>query len=112
MAETGRLSCDQCRRVYEARGGEPPCEKCYPGIHPWNETAFNVCWRWVKGQWRASPSGVQDIDLCAIDIALRYCRIDEEDKPRIAGQLLKIGEVVIAEIRRKEEAQANNKGRG
>ncbi|MDL2315653.1 DUF1799 domain-containing protein [Desulfovibrio sp. OttesenSCG-928-A18] len=94
--------------MYENYGDEPPCATCYPGIHPWNETAFNVCWKWVKGQWRSAPSGVLAVDLCAIDIALRYCGIDEADKPRVAGQLLKIGEVVLAEFRRREEAQAKN----
>jgi hypothetical protein len=69
-------------------------------VHEHNRKAFEL-WQMVNGQWRFSFNGPAAMDLCAVESCLRINRIDRGNSVFLANQLLTIGEVILAEWRRK-----------
>ena len=82
----------------------PPCGTCYPGIHPLNQTAIRL-WGMVKGQWIPSFGGEHGINLVAVDVAMRLHGVHEDDQLHVAQQLLQMGDVIVAEVRRAQESK-------
>ena len=81
---------------------------CYPGVHSLNATAVAL-WGTVRGQWRFSFSGAQGLDLAAVEAALRLHNVPEEDRLQVAGQLLRMGEVIVVETQRSQAGKSSQK---
>jgi hypothetical protein len=86
--------------VYTFSKKQPPCATCFPGVHERNITAFTL-WGSLAGQWRFSYGGTESLDIVAIESALRIHDIRKSDRIFVTEQLLTIGDVVLAEWRRK-----------
>lgn len=73
-----RQPCDECKEVFKRRSTPtrwnkkpervlPPCETCWPGIHPFNNNAATLYAR-VSGQWHYHPVSGEPVSLKTTEI--------------------------------------------
>ena len=96
--------------MWEGAGDDPPCDTCFPGVHKWNQAAatiYNAC----ANQYVSTPGGVSGLDLRAVEIAMDWHRVPEEDRSDIWRKVQVITDALIQECRDEAERKAQEKKR-
>ena len=90
----GRLPCSQCRIVWEGAGKEPPCERCFPGVHKYNHTAV-IIYRACDGQYLTAGAEATGLDLLAVNTAMDWYKIPRNDRPDVWEKVRAISSAMI-----------------
>lgn len=104
----GRTPCDTCRKSYEEYEKQPPCQRCFPGVHYLNETAY-IVFTSCSSQLLRDSGGAYTIDIRAFDIACDWHEIEKEERYEIWPDVKYIADVMIQTCREEAERLAKIK---
>ena len=94
--------CDQCRLMYGERNPpqEPPCETCWVDVMPENIDALRI-FNMVQNQFIMAMGGPIAINQTAIHPLMELYGI--KDKKRCFEKVLKLAEVRLEEVNKKDK---------
>lgn len=95
-----------CREAYG--DNEPPCERCFPGIHKFNESAVTI-YKTCGEQYISTSGGAVGLDLTAADRTMDWYKVPVEDRPDLFGKVNHMVMVVINNCKKEADRKAKKK---
>jgi hypothetical protein len=109
-------NCKTCRETYKEYNKEgfeiePPCERCFPSIHPYNRATYEV-YVHCSGQLILGMSGAISVNILSIDLIIDRLNqsgvtdIEDGDRLDIYSDVNKLFSTIKEVISRKQKQEA------
>lgn len=101
---TRPLDCEECRETWERYEQDPPCGKCFPGIHPYNESTIDL-YQACGDQYIVGPNGVVALNDMAIMAAMKnYFKVKKKERLGLSMAVRKLSSTIV-ELQVKKAAE-------
>jgi len=105
---TRPLDCKECKKVWDSYEQEPPCGKCFPGVHPYNEPIMDL-YQAVGDQYIVGPGGVVALDDLAITSAMKnYFKVKKKERLGLSIAVRKLSSMIVDLQAKKAKADGEN----
>lgn len=105
---TRQLDCDECRKTWELYEQEPPCNKCFPGVHPYNDPIMHL-YHACGDQYIIGPGGAIGLNDLAVSSAMKnYFKVKKRDRLGLSLGVRKLVTMIIDLQIKKVKANGKN----
>lgn len=109
---TRPLDCKECKETWELYEQEPPCGKCFPGVHPYNEAVMEL-YQACGDQYIVGPGGVVALnDLAVISAMKNYFKVRKKDRLGLSKGVRKLSAMIVDLQMKKAKEDGKNSNRG
>lgn len=105
---TRPLDCEECRETWDRYEQEPPCGKCFPGVHQYNEPIMDL-YQAIGDQYIVGPAGVVALNDLAIASAMKnYFKVKKKERLGLSIAVRKLSSMIVELQVKKAKADGKN----